>query len=105
MPRTPRAVKPGPCPGLQNAAHPWIPPPVRKPSTPHDDCLRTRATILRTIADGLYEAALPNGKPVTSHLSKELAANPPALPDGSVVMLEISPFDLDRARIAQVLDA
>jgi translation initiation factor IF-1 len=81
-----------------------MPPPVRAPSTQHDDCLRTRGTILRTIAEGLYEASLPNGKAVTSHLSKELAANPPVLPDGSVVLLEISPFDLDRARIAKVLE-
>lgn len=75
---------------------------MRAPSTPHDDCLRTRGTILRTLAAGLYEASLPNGKPITSHLSKELAENPPELPDGSIVLLEISPFDLDRARIAKV---
>lgn len=75
---------------------------VRAPVTPHDDCLRTRGTILRTLAEGLYQAALPNGKPVTAHLSKELAANPPALPDGSAVLLELSPFDLDRARIAKI---
>jgi len=77
---------------------------VRAPASQHDDCLRARGTILRTLAPGLYEAALPNGKPVTSHLSKELAAAPPELPDGSVVMLELSPFDLDRARIAQVIE-
>ena len=69
----------------------------------HDDCLRTRGTILRTLENGLHEAALPNGKRVICHLSKELAANPPELPDHTVVMLELSPFDLDRARIAQVL--
>lgn len=77
---------------------------MRSSGVPHDDCLRTRATILRTIAPGLHEAALPNGKPVTSHLSKELAVNPPELPEGTVVMLEISPFDLDRARIAEVIE-
>ena len=69
----------------------------------HDDCLRTRGTILRTLENGLHEVALPNGKPVVCHLSKELAANPPELPDQTVVMLELSPFDLDRGRIAKVL--
>jgi translation initiation factor IF-1 len=78
---------------------------VRKPSTPIDDCLRVRGIILRTLAEGLHEAALPNGKPVISHLSKELAANPPELPEGTEVLLEISPFDLDRARIAAVVTA
>ena len=33
---------------------------MKAPATPHDDCLRTRGTILRTLAEGLYEAALPN---------------------------------------------
>ena len=69
----------------------------------HDDCLRTRGTILKRLENGLHEAALPNGKRVICHLSKELAANPPELPDDKVVMLELSPFDLDRARIAKVL--
>ena len=69
----------------------------------HDDCLRTRATILKTLGNGLHEAALPNGKRVLCHLSKELAAAPPELAADAVVMLELSPFDLDRARIAGVL--
>ena len=77
---------------------------MRSSGTPHDDCLRTRGTILKPLAPGLYEAALPNGKAVTSHLSKELAEAPPSLPEGSVVLLELSPYDLDRARIAQVLE-
>ena len=77
---------------------------MRAPATPHDDCLRTRGTILRTLAEGLYEAALPNGKKVTSHLSRELAENPPALAEGAAVLLELSPFDLDRARIASVVE-
>ena len=69
----------------------------------HDDCLRTRGTILQRLENGLHEASLPNGKRVICHLSKELAANPPELPDHTAVILELSPFDLDRARIAKVL--
>lgn len=41
---------------------------------------------------------------VTAHLSKELSADPPELEAGRTVLLEISPFDLDRARIARVMD-
>ena len=73
------------------------------PAMSHDDCLRTRATILKTLDNGLHEAALPNGKLVLCHFSKELAAAPPELAADAVVLLELSPFDLDRARIAQVL--
>jgi translation initiation factor IF-1 len=75
---------------------------MRSSTPPHDDCLRPFGTVLQSLAAGLFEVALPNGKKVTSHLSKELAANPPELPAGSVVLLEISPYDLDRARIARV---
>ena len=75
---------------------------MRSSGSPHDDCLRPFGTVLQPLADGLFEVALPNGKKVTSHLSKELAENPPVLPAGSVVLLEISPYDLDRARIARV---
>jgi translation initiation factor IF-1 len=76
---------------------------MRASASPHDDCLRPLGTILRPLSPGLFEASLPNGKPVTAHLSRELAEAPPELPEGSVVLLEISPFDLDRARIARVV--
>jgi translation initiation factor IF-1 len=71
-------------------------------SSAFDDCLRPYGTILKTLSPGIYEAALPNGKAVIAHLSRELAAAPPEIPDGTKVLLEISPFDLDRARIGQV---
>jgi translation initiation factor IF-1 len=67
-----------------------------------DDCLRTRGTILAEISAGLYQASLPNGKAVIAHLSKELATAPPLLVAGMAVALEVSPFDLDRARIYRV---
>ncbi len=76
---------------------------MRSPGAPHDDCLRTRGVILRKLENGLHEASLPNGKRVICHLSKELAAAPPELPDETVVILELSPFDLDRARISAVV--
>lgn len=74
-------------------------------SSAFDDCLRTRGTILKPLSPGLYETALPNGKPVISHLSRELAAAPPEIPVGAAVLLELSSFDLDRARIAELLDS
>jgi translation initiation factor IF-1 len=77
---------------------------MRSSGSPHDDCLRPLGTILRPLSPGLYHASLPNGKMVTAHLSKELSADPPELEAGRTVLLEISPFDLDRARIARVMD-
>jgi translation initiation factor IF-1 len=77
---------------------------MRSTAGPHDDFLRTRGVILKKLENGLHEASLPNGKKVIAHLSKELAAAPPDLPDNSVVILELSPFDLDRARISKVME-
>jgi translation initiation factor IF-1 len=96
------AVKPWPCRACKSCPPRDPSFPVRTSGTPHDDCLRPLGTILRPLAEGLFEVTLPNGKKVTSHLSKELAANPPELPAGAVVLLEISPYDLDRARISRV---
>jgi translation initiation factor IF-1 len=76
---------------------------MRTSGSPHDDCLRPLGTIVRPLSPGLFEARLPNGKPVSAHLSKELAESPPVLEQGAIVLLEISPFDLDRARIARVI--
>lgn len=97
-----KSVKPWPCRACKSS--PFRDPSchVRTSGSPHDDCLRPLGTILRPLADGLFEVSLPNGKKVTSHLSKDLAASPPELPEGTVVLLEISPYDLDRARIARV---
>lgn len=97
-----KSVKPWPCQACKSSLHRDPSPSVRASGTPHDDCLRPLGTILRPLAEGLFEVSLPNGKKVTSHLSKELAAQPPELPEGTIVMLEISPYDLDRARIARV---
>ncbi len=97
-----KAVKPWACRACKSSPTRDPSSPVRTSGSPHDDCLRPLGTILKALAEGLFEVSLPNGKKVTSHLSKELAANPPELPAGTVVLLEISPYDLDRARIAHV---
>lgn len=98
----PCPVKPWPCPDLQIPGRPAKPRVMRSSGTPHDDCLRPLGTILQPLAPGLFQVSLPNGKKVTAHLSKELGAQAPALQPGQSVLLEISPFDLDRARIARL---
>ncbi len=98
----PSAVKPGPWRACKSSRSRDPIRLVRSSGTPHDDCLRPLGSVLQTLAEGLFTASLPNGKKVTAHLSKELATNPPELPAGTVVLLEISPYDLDRARIARI---
>ncbi len=97
-----KAVKPWACRACKSSPTRDPSSPVRTSGSPHDDCLRPLGTIVKALAEGLFEVSLPNGKKVTSHLSKELAANPPELTEGTDVLLQNSPYDLDSARIARV---
>lgn len=61
------------------------------------------ARISQVLKEGLFEVTLPNGKKSLGHLSKDLAADPPTLTEGMQVRVELTPFDFDSARIAEVL--
>ena len=68
-----------------------------------DDCIRTEGTVHHALRPGLFAAFLKNGKPVTAHLSKALAASGTPIPDGSRVALDMTPYDFDQARIEAIL--
>ena len=64
-----------------------------------DEPLQTTARIISPIDSRAYRAELSNAKPVVAHLPGRLAALAAEILPGSVVRVEISPYDLDRARI------
>ena len=64
------------------------------------DPLLTTARLLEPIDRRAFRAELPNGKPTVAHLPRRLEALAASLQPGSRVEVEISPYDLDRARIA-----
>lgn len=68
-----------------------------------DDCIRTEGTVIRTIRAGLHLVALKNGKEVTAHLSKSLAEASTTFEDGTRVLLDMTPFDFNQARIEAAL--
>lgn len=68
-----------------------------------DDSIRTEGTVIRTIRPGLHLVALKNGKEVTAHLSKALAGASATFEDGTRVLLDMTPFDFDQARIEAAL--
>lgn len=70
-----------------------------------DDCIRTEGTVIHGIRPGLHLVALKNGKEVTAHLSKALAEASTTIIDGSRVLLDMTPFDFDQARIEAVISA
>lgn len=66
--------------------------------------IRTEGTITRVLREDFFFATLPNGKQVNAHFSRELAKDSPTLVAGDRVILELTPFDFDSARIAAKLD-
>lgn len=61
--------------------------------------IETTGTILERKGEILYRVELMNGKVVLGHLSKALTDAKAELADGASVLLEMTPYDFDQARI------
>ncbi len=64
--------------------------------------IETTGTILERKGEILYRVELMNGKVVLGHLSKALTDMKAELADGATVLLEMTPYDFDQARILGV---
>ena len=71
---------------------------------PHDP-LPATARITGRLASLAFHATLPNGKPIVAHLPRSLSHLAAGLSTNSEVRVEISPYDLDRARIVAHADS
>jgi translation initiation factor IF-1 len=69
-----------------------------------DANLHAAGPILEQLGEVLYRAELPNGKPILAHLSKPLAQAGTRLAPGTLVVMELTPYDFDHARILRVAD-
>jgi translation initiation factor IF-1 len=61
--------------------------------------IQTTGTILERKGEILYRVELMNGKVVLGHLSKPLTDAKAELAEGTMVLLEMTPYDFDQARI------
>ena len=61
--------------------------------------IETTGIILERKGEILYRVELMNGKVVLGHLSKPLTDAKAELADGISVLLEMTPYDFDHARI------
>ena len=61
--------------------------------------IETTGTILERKGEILYRVELMNGKVVLGHLSKRLTDEKAELAVGAEVLLEMTPYDFDQARI------
>jgi translation initiation factor IF-1 len=64
-----------------------------------DASIHAVGKILEKLNPVLYRAELPNGKIIVAHLSKPLADASASFADDDRVLLELTPFDFDNARI------
>ncbi|MCF7676413.1 MAG: hypothetical protein K9N23_06335 [Akkermansiaceae bacterium] len=69
-----------------------------------DASIHATGPILEKLGEGLYRAELPNGKSVLAHLSKRLTLAGAEFEPGRMVVLELTPYDFDQARILRVVD-
>ena len=66
------------------------------PETP----IQTIGVIQEILPRGVFRVALPNGKVVFGHLPRRLADLGASLEPGARVQLEMTPYDIEKARIA-----
>jgi len=64
-----------------------------------DATIHAAGTILENLNPVLFRVSLPNGKEVLAHLSKPLTDAKATFENGQVVILELTAFDFDNARI------
>jgi translation initiation factor IF-1 len=64
-----------------------------------DATIHTLGRVLENPCPVLYRVSLPNGKIILAHLSKGLTEENAIFSIGEQVLLELTPYDFDTARI------
>jgi len=64
-----------------------------------DASIHTHGRIIEQAGPVLYRVSLPNGKIILAHLSKPLADQGACFAVDGHVLLELTPYDFDSARI------
>ena len=64
-----------------------------------DDVLEVEATVVDTLPNAMFKVELENGHRVLAHISGKLRMNFIKILPGDKVTMEMSPYDLSRARI------
>ncbi len=64
-----------------------------------DDVLEVEGTVVETLPNAMFKVELENGHQVLAHISGKLRMNFIKILPGDKVKMEMSPYDLTRARI------
>ena len=65
----------------------------------------TTGEVLLVLSDRAFQVSLPNGKKVIVHPAKALESRKDEIVPGVRVTLEMTPFDFEKARIAEIVPA
>lgn len=69
------------------------------------DGVRTRATVLASLPNGMFRLRTADGRELMAHPAKDLRMAFTRLLPGDLVDIEVSPFDRDKARIRDLFRA
>jgi translation initiation factor IF-1 len=69
-----------------------------------DATIHTIGRVLEVPGQPLYRVSLPNGKIILAHLSKPLTIQSVEFAVGDDLLLELTPFDFDTARILGLVE-
>ena len=64
-----------------------------------DDVIEVEGTVLEPLPNAMFRVVLENGHKVLAHISGKMRMNFIRILPGDRVMVELSPYDLNRGRI------
>ncbi len=64
-----------------------------------DDMIEVEGTVLEPLPNAMFKVELENGHKVLAHISGKMRMNFIRILPGDKVMVELSPYDLNRGRI------
>ena len=63
------------------------------------ETIRLQATVIEALPNAMFRVELDNGHKILAHVSGKMRMNFIRILPGDVVMVEMSPYDLNRGRI------
>ncbi len=66
---------------------------------PKDDAIEVQGTVVKVLPATMYRVKLENGHEVLAHISGKMRKHFIRITSGDTVTLEMSPYDLTKARI------
>ena len=76
-----------------------IPRRTRHHVTPKEEGIQTEGTVVDVLPGTMFRVKLPNGAAVLAHISGKMRKNFIRIVPGDKVTVELSPYDLTKARI------